>query len=119
MNVKPDSDLPEESPLSVDGVSDAESKPVRRKRAVKAAVADDATTLAGEQESAASADDSSEPAKPVRKRRAAAEKTEEAPGVPAPEAVHAAAPQAASGDQLPAPNETLSEIGRASCRERV
>ena len=113
MNVKPDSDLPEESPLSVDAGADAESKPVRRKRAVRAAVADEAATPVGEQETSASVDDPSEPAKPVRKRRAAAAKTEEASDVPAlasaPEAVHAAVPHADAGDHAPAPDETLSD----------
>jgi 23S rRNA pseudouridine2605 synthase len=85
MNANPDSDLPEESSMPADA-GDAAAKPVRRKRAVKAAVADDAHAPDAEHAEPAeslAAMDAVELAKPVRKRRTAAVKADDGVLVPA------------------------------------
>ena len=61
--------------MSADAGVDTEAKPVRRKRAVKVAVADEATAPAALQSAPAVADDASEAVKPARKRRAPAQQT--------------------------------------------
>ena len=92
MNAKPDSDQPEQSPVSADAGVDTEAKPVRRKRAVKAAAADDATASAASPDAPAAADDSAEAVKPARKRRAPAQKTGDDSAAPAMDGVQTAAP---------------------------
>ena len=124
MNATPDSDLPEESPRPVDAGADAEAKPVRRKRAVKIAVADDAQAAVAEQALPAlpgDSGDSAEPAdtaRPARKRRVAAAMTEDAADhPPAMEMALAAAPQAASGEVAPTTADTSTEASTPSAGE--
>ncbi len=84
MNANPDSDLPDESSMPADAAdaADAAAKPVRRKRAVKATVADDMQATPADAGEPATTADATEPVKPARKRRAAPVKADEASAMP-------------------------------------